>query len=233
MKLSVCKPIDNLLNGGLESGCITNFYGPPASGKTNIALEAVRSCIDIGKKAIFVDTEGGFSQERLKQICKTENKKENIKYLENIIMLEPKNWAEQITNMGKIEDICKKENIGLIVVDSVVALWRLEITNDTAQNVNRELATQLSLLSKIAREHNIPIIITNQIYEDIESGKIELSSKTTVKWWSKNLIELMHTGQTSHRYAIIRKARALPEDKKIEFKIEQEGLKKVGKLKLF
>ena len=31
--------LDKLLGGGIEKGCITQFYGPTGSGKTNIALK--------------------------------------------------------------------------------------------------------------------------------------------------------------------------------------------------
>ena len=30
--------IDNIIGGGVEKGCVTQFYGPPGSGKTNITL---------------------------------------------------------------------------------------------------------------------------------------------------------------------------------------------------
>lgn len=224
-KLSVCAPIDKLLEGGLESGCITNFYGPPASGKSQVCFCAAISAISNGKKVLFVDTEGGFSEERLSQI--------SCGSLEKIILLEPKEWEEQKEAIRKIEKICKAEPVGLIVIDSIVALWRLAITEQNAQEVNRELATELSILSKIGREFNIPVLITNQVYADIDSGKIELSSKNIVKWWSKNLIELMHAGRTGCRIARIVKARSLPEDKQVEFQIAQDGIKEVSKLRLF
>ncbi len=225
-KLSVCAPIDKLLEGGLEFGCVTNFYGPPASGKSQVCFCAAVSAIANGKKVLFVDTEGGFSQERLQQIS-------DGSVLNKIILLEPKDWGEQKETIRKIESICKAEPVGLIVIDSIVALWRLAISEQNATEVNRELATQLSILSKISREQNIPVLITNQVYADIDSGKIELSSRNIVKWWSKNLIELMHAGRTGCRIARIVKARALPEDKQIEFQIAQEGIKEVSKLRLF
>ena len=218
MKLTVAKPIDNLLNGGIESGCITNFYGVPASGKSQVALQACVACAISGKKAVFVDTEGGFSLERLEQIS---DGKETAK---KIILLEPKSWKEQNESMMKLEKLCKKEDIGIIVVDSIVALWRLEITDSNFTEVNRELASQLALLSKIARDKDIPVLVTNQVYADIESGKLELSSKNIVKWWSKNMVELSHAGKTGCRMARIAKARSLPEDKQMEFQIVQEGL---------
>ena len=218
MKLAVAKPIDNLLNGGIESGCITNFYGVPASGKSQVALQACVACAISGKKAVFVDTEGGFSLERLEQIS---DGKETAK---KIILLEPKSWKEQNESMMKLEKLCKKEDVGIIVVDSIVALWRLEITDSNFTEVNRELASQLALLSKIARDKDIPVLVTNQVYADIESGKLELSSKNIVKWWSKNMVELSHVGKTGCRMARIAKARSLPEDKQMEFQIVQEGL---------
>ncbi|MBU3958144.1 MAG: DNA repair and recombination protein RadB [Nanoarchaeota archaeon] len=226
MKLSVCPAIDKLLEGGLECGCITNFYGPSASGKSNIAFVAAASALASGKKVLFIDTEGGFSVERLRQVCNGVSQMISDK----IILLEPKDWSEQKEAIKKLEAL--KEDAGLIVVDSITALWRLTVSDQNAQTVNNELAYQLSLLSKIAREQNIPVLITNQVYTDIDSGRIELSSKNIVKWWSKNLIELMHAGRTGCRIAIIKRARSLPEDKRIEFEICGDGLKEV-KFRIF
>ncbi|WP_264371934.1 ATPase domain-containing protein [Halomicrobium sp. ZPS1] len=33
-----CAEIDDLLGGGFERGAVTQIYGPPAAGKTNLAL---------------------------------------------------------------------------------------------------------------------------------------------------------------------------------------------------
>ena len=222
MKLPICSPIDKLLNGGLEHGCITNFYGPAASGKTNVAKCALVSAIDRGKKVVFVDTEGGFSAERLEQMTRSARK-----YTDRIILLEPKTWDEQGKTIRKLQALCKKEPIGLVIVDSVVALWRVTIDDSNYQTVNKELATQLSILSKIARENSIPILITNQVYSEPETGKIELSGRNIVKWWSKNLIELTLSGRTSCRIARIVRARSIPEDKEVEFQIHDAGLKDV------
>jgi DNA repair protein RadB len=235
-RLSVSKPIDSLLDGGLEPGCITNFYGPSASGKTNIVHCACISCIATGKQVAFVDTEGSFSPDRLSQIEKGSMKlhrNASTPVTDSIIFFNPKNWAEQNNDVRSLEQLCQEKNIGLIVVDSISAIWRLTINDNNYQLVNRELATQLSLMSKLARDYKIPVLITNQVYDDINSGRIELSAKNIVKWWSKNLIELMHTGQTSHRYAIIRKARSIEENKQIEFKITSTGLDKTSGLRLF
>jgi DNA repair protein RadB len=229
VRLPVSPPIDKLLSGGIESGCITNFYGPAATGKTNVALASVISCINTGRKVLYVDTEGSFSVDRLAQMARGNA----TKYTDKIILLEPKTWAEQKTTFDKLEAVCKKEPIGLIVVDSIVALWRVTIADDNFQSISRELGSQLALLSKLAREKGIPVLITNQVYSEPDTGKIELSAKNIVKWWSKNIIELSHAGRTSCRIARIARARSLPEDRQVEFQIVDEGLKEVSKLRLF
>ncbi len=221
MRIPFSEPIDKLLNGGLEIGCITNFYGPPGSGKTQIAMCAAAS-FSKTTKVCFVDTEGGFSPERFLQISGDET------FLKNVLIKEVKTWDEQKNVIRKLENI----KTGLIIIDSIVALWRTEINQENFFEINQELARQLLILSKIARERKIPVIITTQIYEDIETGKIELSSRNIVKWWSKNLVELIHAGRPNCRIAIIRKSRSIPEGKKIEFEITSAGLKEV-KFRLF
>ena len=53
----------------------------------------------INKKVIFIDTEGGFSSERVKQILGREIEKENGEnyagVLKNILILKPTNFKEQ------------------------------------------------------------------------------------------------------------------------------------------
>ena len=45
IKIPTGSPIDVIMGGGVEKGCLTQFYGPPGSGKTNIALQLlVHSC---------------------------------------------------------------------------------------------------------------------------------------------------------------------------------------------
>lgn len=220
MRLSFCQPLDKLLDGGLEAGCVTNFYGPAGTGKSNIALAAAIAAVRGGKKVVFIDTEGGFSIERLTQM--TDGITKSV--TDHVILLEPKDWDSQKDTIRKLDKICAKENVGLIIIDSLVALWRITVTDANATEVNRELATQLSILANIARNRGIPILVTNQVYADITTGKIEMSARNIVKWWSKNIIELEHV-RTGCRRATIKKARSQPEDKSIEFEIVQNGLR--------
>ena len=56
------------LYGGYERDVISMLAGPPGSGKTNFTILAACSQARKGNKVIFVDTEGGFSIDRVRQI---------------------------------------------------------------------------------------------------------------------------------------------------------------------
>ncbi len=224
MKFQTDTPIDKLLDGGLETDAITNVYGPAGSGKTNIALATALSCLK-AKKVMYMDTEGSFSLERFKQMGGTD------KDLKNIVMIHVHTWQEQNKGMEEVEKIIEKDKIGLIVIDSLVALYRLELDEKNFQTVNKQLATQYSILSKIVRKRAIPVLVTNQIYG--AGDKIELTSRTIAKYWSKTLIELKRTEKENHRMAVLRKHRSLPEGRYVEFEITKDGLKQVGKFSLF
>ncbi|MGC9133185.1 MAG: DNA repair and recombination protein RadB [Nanopusillaceae archaeon] len=215
-------PIDKLLDGGLETDIITSFYGPSASGKTNIALISSYNVARLNKKVIFVDTEGGFSFERLKQISKEEF--ENV--LKNILLYKPMNFLEQkkaiFLTYEKVKE--NSNDIGLIVIDSVSMLYRLEKGDEDVNEVNIELAKQLQILSEISRKYNISVLVTNHVYSLLEEkDKIGIVGGDLIKYWSKCLVELK-VYDNGIREAILRKHRYLPEGVSVKFKIVNDGI---------
>jgi len=223
MKLSTNTPLDTLLDGGIEMDVITNLYGPAGSGKTNIAITTALQCLK-SKNVIYIDTEGSFSLDRFYQLGGNDD------IIKKINFIEPHSWEEQHTVLQELEKKVNK-NIGLIIVDSFVSLYRLKLNEKNFPLINRQLATQYSILSKISRKNKIPILVTNQVYS--VGDNIELTSRTVARYWSKALIELKKLERQNHRLAVLRRHRSLPEGKEIEFVIEQEKLRPLGKLEVF
>lgn len=208
--------LDWLLEGGYENEIITTIYGPPGTGKTNLCLVCMVNNYD--KKIIYVDTEGSFSIARIKQLA--DNYEEILK---KIIILTPTNFEEQKKVFEKLKNLVT-DKIGLIIIDSIAMLYRLEIgiTKDIYK-VNRDLGVQLVNLIQIARKFKIPVIITNQVYADFEDkNKINMVGGDILRYASKCLIELQRTD--TEKKAILRKHRSLPEGKEITFKITDTGI---------
>ena len=220
-KIPLDCPIDSIIGGGIEKGNITQFYGPPGSGKTNIALKMLVQCAKNGKKAVFIDTEGGLSIERMKQISG-----EDFDDLAgNIIVLEPTNFEEQDEAIKRIEYSLKsgEDDVDLVILDSAVALYRLKEGGQT--EINRELSKQMGLLSMIARKYDIAVVVTNHIYSVFdEEGVIEPVGGTILKYWSKIIIELVRD-DNGERFAILKRHRSKPDGLKVKFEIVNKGLK--------
>ena len=211
--------IDWLLEGGYEKDVITTIYGPAGSGKSNMCMVCLARNTD--KKIIFIDTEGSFSVARLKQLT---DEYENV--LKNVIVLKPTNFDEQKKVFEKLKTLVSNK-IGLIIVDSVAMLYRLETgkTKDIFK-VNRALGAQLADLIQIARKFKIPILVTNQVYSDFEDkNKINMVGGDILKYTSKCLIELKKEG--NFKKAILRKHRSLPDGKEVLFKIVDSGIEEV------
>jgi len=213
--------VDSLLEGGYENDVVTTIYGPAGSGKTNLVLIASIEMAKKGKKVIYIDTEGGFSVERLKQL--TSNSK-NV--MENILFLKPTKFSEQKKAFEKLKTVVNKREIGLIIVDTIAMLYRLELgKNEDVYETNRALGKQIAYLTEIARKKNIPILVTNQVYSNFdERNKIKMVGGDIMKYGSKCLIELQITPNNKRR-AILKKHRSLPEDKDVMFEIIEKGLK--------
>lgn len=207
---------DKFLNGGYAEGEITSIFGPAASGKTTLAMLATINLVKNNKKIIFIDTENGFSIERLKQICPDYNK-----IINNIIFIKPTNFKMQqkvICNMQKINS-----EIGLIVVDTLTCLYRAELgKNNDNYELNKKLSLSAMYLSKIARNNKIPIIVTSQVYDNPEKKITEISGGNVLNKISNLVIELKKTNHS--RVAIIKEDN---KNKKFYFKIFDKGIKKV------
>lgn len=212
---------DALLDGGYEKDSVTTIYGPAGSGKTNISLLAALNTAKLGKKVIYIDTEGGFSISRLEQLSPNYKK---TKLLEKIVFLQPTNFEEQKKAFEKLKSIVNS-NIGLIIVDTLTMLYRLEKhTTNEIHDINGELALQIGLLSEIARKKLIPVLITNQVYTSFDSGILQVVGGDIIKYSSKCLIELQ-TFQGGKRKAILRKHRSIAGEKEALFEIVEDGIR--------
>ena len=228
--------LNKWLFGGYEKDIITTIYGPSGSGKTNFCLLAAVSQAKKGNKVIYVDTEGGFSVERFKQLAGEDYEKA----LKNVLLLKPTTFKEQEAAFSTLLKEIKSNPINLVIIDGMTMLYRLELaeakkeSEEKVKEINSKLAIQMRILAELARKKDIPIIATNQVYSKFlsedefkegEEKKIIMVGGDILKYWSKCLIELEN--KRGKRKAILRKHRSLPE-KELSFEIISSGLRRKG-----
>jgi len=212
--------LEEIINGNIEKKTITQIYGPPGVGKTNLCILSMLKTIEQGKKVVYIDTEGSLSIERIKQVFS----EDFDKVLKNIVLYEPSTFDEQ-TNV--LEKILLLENIGLIIIDGIVSLYRLELCDDINENtkLNRVLGKQISTLLKIARKKDSGILITNQV-KDSFSG-FEPAGGRLLEYWSKAIIRVEKFD--TFRKLTLEKHRYSKEGENLKFRIVEKGLEIINK----
>ena len=213
---------DDLLEGGYDNDIVTTIFGPSGAGKTNLCLLAAVKVAEAGKKVLFIDTEGGIAVERIRQISA-----DHEIVLPRILFFNPYTFAEQNDIFEKVKGLAN-EQIGMIVVDSISMLYRLELgKSEEVYEVNSALGRQIAYLVEIARRKKIPVLITNQVYADFDHrDEVKMVGGDLLKYGSKCLLEIKRTEE--HREMILRKHRSLADGKRVKFRIVEKGIEPIS-----
>jgi recombination protein RecA len=146
--------------GGLPRGRIIEVFGPEASGKTTLALTAIREMQKKGGVAAFIDAEHAFDSTYAKKIGLN---------LDDLLISQP-DTGEQALEIA--ETLVRSNAVDLIVIDSVAALTpRAEIEGEMGDS---HVGLQARLMSQALRKLTAAIsksrscvIFINQLREKI------------------------------------------------------------------
>jgi len=175
--------------GGYVCGKIVEIYGLESSGKSTLALHAVRECQKLKKKAVYIDLENGL----------------NIKYVQNIgvdkenLMILYPNSAVKTFEM--IRDLIR-EGVDLIVVDSVSNLSP-QVDDLEKYKIGSHallMSHGLRILKNELTNKDTIIIFINQIRNKISTGFYGGNPETTtggmaLRFDSDLRIKLKRTGK--------------------------------------
>jgi DNA repair protein RadB len=210
-------PLDELLGGGLERKAITQVYGEPGSGKSTLVLLPVVACLKARRGVIFFDTEG-LSVERFRQIAGDEAEE----IAARLFVYEPSDFEQQGIQIAETENLLKKGGIDLFVMDSATALYRTELGQ--SREAQRKLASQMMYVLGLSRRYAIPVLVTNQVYVDPESGEFRPMGGPVLQHLCKAIIRIDR--MNGLRRAVLIKHRSLPDGSFFTFEITQSGIQK-------
>ncbi len=165
-----CEGFDEMLDGGFETGAITQLYAGFGGSKSNVChLLSVTTIKEYPESyVVYVDTEKSFRAERIKQLCKGQGvDAEHV--LKHILVANAYNSDHQELMVEKVEDLINNEgkDIKLMVIDSIIAHYRSEfVGRSTLSERQSKLTRHLNTLSRLSNVYNMAILVTNQVMSD-------------------------------------------------------------------
>jgi DNA repair protein RadB len=221
-----CETVDELLGGGFERAAVTQLYGPPAAGKTNLALSAAVEVAAGGGRALYIDTEG-LSIDRFEQLARARAGEEDVDDLAaRVIVTDALDFAEQEEAVRDAEDFAA--DVDLIVLDSATGFYRLERNDDDEGETLREVARQVTHLLSLARRHDLAVVVTNQVYADpdAESSRPRPLGGHTLTHWS-GVVARLERFRGGNRRVTLEKHRSKAAGDTARFRITDDGLEGV------
>jgi len=222
-----CETVDELLGRGLERGTVTQLYGPPAAGKTNLALSAAIDVAAGGGKALYIDTEG-VSVDRFEQLARAGTGDDAVEDVASrVIITDALDFAEQEEAVRDAADLA--ETVDLVVLDSATGFYRLERHDDEDEgDTLRKVAKQVTHLLSLARRHDLAVVITNQVYSDPESDSSRprpLGGHTLTHW--SGVVVRIERFRAGNRRATLEKHRSKAAGDTARFRITDTGVEGV------
>ncbi|HSQ53470.1 MAG TPA: AAA family ATPase [Acidobacteriota bacterium] len=219
--LTGCISLDKLLGGGFPAGAVSLIYGEAETGKTSLTVQCAVNCARRGIKSLFLDTDGTFSYERLSQIAEYDYKKISP----FMIIMRPITFHEQSDAIDHLEKVITNK-FGLIIVDTITSLYRVEFDDTEVYVTNRELNRQLAVLTELAKTRGVAVLVVSQVRGVLSGDSIEMRPVATrvLNYWSEVVLDMKQTGQTRVINVLREKHPSIKGTGNVYIKIESSGI---------
>lgn len=136
--------LDEILNGGYKKGSLTEISGATNTGKTLLALKAIKEAQKDEKLSIFIDTSRKFNPRYLK---------DNIIDEDGVFIIQPE-YAEKLGIL--LTEIIKPniEDIGVIVIDDLANLIT-KFEKNSSMNKNTDVHKSKVIKALLTRINNL------------------------------------------------------------------------------
>ncbi|KAK3704084.1 DNA repair protein rhp57 [Vermiconidia calcicola] len=173
--------LDFALGGGIRPGYLTEVVGESAAGKTQFLLTLLLSVQlsppqGLGKSALYISTEAPLQTLRLAQILNThpglctlsQQERPSLSRIQSTHIHDVE--AQEHILRYQVPVALEKQNVGLLVIDSIAANYRAEFDRSKARKGAESFAKRSNqmvqlgaLLRDIARTYGVAVVVANQV----------------------------------------------------------------------
>ncbi|KAJ8750774.1 hypothetical protein K2173_015955 [Erythroxylum novogranatense] len=182
-----CPILDQCLAGGIPCNSVTEIVAESGSGKTQLCLQLSlcaqlpTSLGGLSSSCLYLHTEFPFPFRRLRQLSVSFRSLYGQVFVDssdpcdNVFVHSLPSVDELLDILPKLESFLVKSKsqlpVGLIVIDSIAALFRSEFENTPGDLKKRSsLFFKISgMLKMLARKFNLAVAVTNQVVDFVGS----------------------------------------------------------------
>jgi len=175
------KELDKLLQGGIETGSITEMFGEFRTGKTQLCHQLCVTCqlpVDCGGaegKAMYIDTEGTFRPERLLAVAERYGLN-GQEVLDNVAYARAYNSDHQTQLLIHASAMMSESRYAILIIDSATALYRTDYSGRGELSARQmHLARFLRALLRVADEFGVAVVVTNQVVAQVDGASMFVS----------------------------------------------------------
>ncbi|KAL6753012.1 Rad51-like protein C [Haematococcus lacustris] len=236
--ITFCAGLDRLLGGGVACGNVTEFCGVPGVGKTQLGMQLA---VDVqipaafggsGGTAVYVDTEGSFMVERVRDIAGAAVRHVSAT-ARSAARTRPPGQAQQLAQEAsgftletvlsgimhfRIHDIteqlalvisleaflCQHPKVRLVVLDSVTFHFRQDFRDMGARA--RALSGMAQDCMRLAERHSVAVVFINQVSTRLELNEAKLVPALGESWGHAASTRVILYWQGADRFAFLHKS---------------------------
>ncbi|UJR35927.1 hypothetical protein I4U23_028669 [Adineta vaga] len=246
------KKFDDMLDGGIRLGVMTELCGNPGSGKSNLCTQL---CVSVQMKyginlestgtAIYIDTEGSFVPIRLQNMAMAaENHYKNDnqvpldtnsveQILKNVTYFRCMNVAELIACLIQLKQLMTPErNVKLIILDSLAHPIRSIIDGDHLAR-HKYTVRIVTMLQQLASNYNCAAVVVNHMVAKVDSPKHEAYCAPALgdAFGHMSQLRIQLSWKLNKREVRVLKSPHLPEMSTF-FKITDDGVRDIDESEL-
>jgi len=196
------------------------------TGKTQLCHQLCIQASKSGYKLMYFDTENTFRPERIKQLATMQNLKlDNV--LKNILVSKIMSNNAFILELNNIEDIIKKQNVKVLIIDSINNYYRLEQGDDDI-SFQKAKSTFLEIIQKLyflTHNLNLITIATAQITPNFNKETLIKEKPVGTQFLNHYISEFLYLSykEKDSGYVHLINSLNLPE-KKVLYRLTAKGI---------
>ncbi|XP_071369430.1 LOW QUALITY PROTEIN: DNA repair protein RAD51 homolog 3 [Centroberyx affinis] len=238
--------LDAALGGGLPVGKTTEICGGPGAGKTQLCLQLavdvqIPECFGgLGGQVLFLDSEGSFVVQRAVDLAAAavkhcsllaEDAEQRVAMetftvetiLSNLFLVRCHDYVELLAEVYLLPDFLSQHpKVRLLVIDSIAFPFRQHF-DDLSQRT-RLLNGLAQQLITMATNHNVAVVMTNQMTTKVQSGQSQLVPALGESWGHASTQRLLLHWSAGRRLASIFKSPGHM-DTTVQYRITADGFR--------